>query len=146
MSQKKDQKQNDSPASSIANPPVRQCTFTSTERHYHRQKLPTEPNVPPPSKKTLKKEEEERVIAGARKETLEEAVSHFILHMMARCEDSGEEPTPINDLEALSIRHRNTTSSSSTPRLNRHKKRHRRPLPIEKYDSGSENDEDFIMV
>ena len=60
----------------------------------------------------LTEEEKQKVIAAARKETLEESVSFMVRHLMARWKESGEpEPTPINEVEELAMRHRNLTSS-----------------------------------
>ena len=63
----------------------------------------------------LTEEEKQRVISAARKDTLEESVSYMVRHLMARWRESGDpEPTAINEVEELAMRHRKLTSSSTT--------------------------------
>ena len=50
----------------------------------------------------------------SRRDSLEEGVRFALTHMRRRCEEAGEEPTPITELEKLAVRHRNASCSSAT--------------------------------
>ena len=54
----------------------------------------------------------------SRQDSLEEAVQFSLTHMRRRYKEAGEEPTPITDLEKLSVRHQNASSSSATIQSN----------------------------
>ena len=61
----------------------------------------------------LTEEEKQRVIAAARKDTLEESVTFMVRHLMARWKESDDpEPTPINEEEELALRQMNLTNST----------------------------------
>ena len=86
----------------------------------------------------LTEEEKKQVINAAKKETLEESVDYMVWHLMARWRESGEpEPTPINNVEELAMRHRRLTSSSSTTH------QQKSPTNGEKDQSESSDDEFF---